>query len=166
MSHSDSENLSIVANGLDETARIGTAIGNALTPGMVVGLNGTLGAGKTTVTQSIGVALGCDLVEIVSPTFTICVPHTGRVRWLHLDAYRITSDTEVDELGLDEEQEDGTVILVEWADRIEHVLPPLDLRIAIELGDEHVRHFQLKPLTAAGVTLTHSVKLELAQHAS
>ena len=140
----------LTSNSIEETADLGQRIGNALVGGTMVGLVGTLGTGKTTLTQSIGKALGIADGNVVSPTFTICVPHQGRLLLLHLDAYRINSPEEVDELGLDEQLEDGAVILVEWSDRIERFLPPLDLKIEIASTGEFVREFTLTSFSQSG----------------
>ncbi|MDB4357059.1 tRNA (adenosine(37)-N6)-threonylcarbamoyltransferase complex ATPase subunit type 1 TsaE [Mariniblastus sp.] len=130
--HSDSES---------KTVEIGKAIGNSMTAGSLIGLNGTLGAGKTRLTQGIGESLGIVHGQIVSPTFTICVPHEGRIPFLHLDAYRIRTPEEVDELGLDEMLENGVSLIVEWVDLIKTLLPDVDLEIQIEAPTHDSRDF-------------------------
>ena len=124
--------VEIITTNEDETRELGRRIGQLLDPGSLVALHGTLGAGKTRLTQGIGNALGVPMQNIVSPTYTICVPYAGRIPLIHLDAYRIKDASEVDELGLDELLDDGAVIVVEWAGRIETCLPPVDIEIAIE----------------------------------
>jgi tRNA threonylcarbamoyladenosine biosynthesis protein TsaE len=141
-----------------ETARIGVAMGESLEAGTVIGLNGTLGSGKTRLTQSIGTGLGIAAGQVVSPTFTICVPHEGRLLLLHLDAYRIGQPEEVDELGLDEQTDDGAVLIVEWAERIDRYLPPLDLIVSIEPAGDTVRKFQFDAKTDRGTRLLKKVQ--------
>lgn len=143
----------LTCNSELETSTLGQAIGESLVSGTVLALNGTLGAGKTRLTQAIGAGLGVADGNIVSPTFTICVPHHGRLSFLHLDAYRIEQPTEVDELGLDEMVEDGAVLIVEWANRIENYLPPIDLEISIEPINSDSRRFQIQSLTPLGEQL-------------
>lgn len=133
------------------------AIGDALAPGFVLGLNGTLGTGKTRLTQAIGQSLEIPSGNVVSPTFTICVPHEGRLPFLHLDAYRIGQLSEIDELGLDESVEDGIILIVEWAMRIEKYLPPLDLSISIESAGTEKRVFHFDPKSPSGTELITSV---------
>ena len=137
--------------------RLGVAIGNSLEPGMVLGLNGTLGMGKTRLTQAIGCALGIEDGNVVSPTFTLCVPHEGRLPFLHLDAYRINDVSEIDELGLDESVEEGVVLIVEWAMRIEKYLPPMDLSISIEPTGDTRRRFHLEARTPRAGRLIEKV---------
>ncbi len=135
-----------------DTTRLGAAIGDALTPGFVIGLNGTLGSGKTRLTQAIGLSLGIPDGEVVSPTFTIAVPHEGRLPFLHLDAYRINEPSEIDELGLDENVDDGVVLIIEWAMRVERFLPPIDLSISIEPTGTESRQFHFETRTDRGRT--------------
>ncbi len=132
------------SNSEVETRRLGLAIGGTLIPGMVLGLNGTLGSGKTRLTQAIGARLGIPEGEIVSPTFTICVPHEGRLPILHLDAYRIRQPEEVDELGLDELTEDGVVLIIEWSALIESYLPHIDVEIRILPTGTETRQFRFR----------------------
>ncbi|MEM7457691.1 MAG: tRNA (adenosine(37)-N6)-threonylcarbamoyltransferase complex ATPase subunit type 1 TsaE [Planctomycetota bacterium] len=138
---------------LKETRSLGTRIGELLQPSTVVGLTGTLGSGKTHLTQAIAAGLDVANSTVVSPTFTLCVPHHGRLELLHLDAYRIASLSEVDELALDESVEDGCVLIVEWAELIEAALPPVDLSIFVEHTGETAREFKLVARSAKGRAL-------------
>ncbi len=131
--------ITIETNNEEETRSLGKRLGELLQPGMIVALNGTLGSGKTRFTQGIGSGLGISGERIVSPTYTICVPYSGRLQLVHIDAYRIESPAEVDELGLDELLEDGAVLVIEWAERIMNELPPVDVDIHFEQVDENLR---------------------------
>ncbi len=135
--------IQIVSTSEDQTRELGQRIGQLLQPGMIVALNGTLGSGKTRMTQGIGLGLNIVADSIVSPTYTICVPYSGRLELLHIDAYRIKDVTEVDELGLDELIEDGVVLVIEWADKIADFLPPISLRIDFDYEDESSRSIQV-----------------------
>ena len=113
----------------------------------MIGLNGTLGTGKTRLTQGIGLGLAIPADTITSPTYTIGVPYYGRLPLYHLDAYRINDISEVDELGLDEWVEDGAILVIEWSDRWAKFLPPMDLRISIEHQDDQTRTIQIESLS-------------------
>ena len=143
-----------------QTLQIGHAIGDTMTAGTLIGLNGTLGAGKTRLTQGIGERLGIEHGQIVSPTFTICVPHEGRIPFLHLDAYRIQSPEEVDELGLDEMLENGVSLIVEWVDLIKTLLPVIDLEIQIEAPTEDSRNLLFYGFTENGQQMLNDLKLK------
>ena len=147
----------LVSNNLDQTSAIGLAIGEALQPSTLIGLVGSLGAGKTNLTQGVGEAIGALRTDIVSPTFTICVPHKGRIKLLHLDAYRIKDGSEVDELALDEELEEGAAVIVEWAELIERYLPEIDVMITIEVVSETQRKLEFEGRTEAGRKLLQAL---------
>lgn len=142
--------FSIISNSEKETHELGQRIGRQLLPGTVIGLIGTLGTGKTRLTQGIGMGLELPADTITSPTYTLCVPYSGRLRLVHLDTYRIVDVGELDELGLDEVVEDGAVLVIEWADRFEPYLPPLDVQISIEHQADDSRRFLIDALTERG----------------
>lgn len=142
----------------NETLALGRAMGEVIQAGTVVGLTGTLGAGKTKFTQGLAYGLGVAEDTVTSPTFTICVPHVGRLPLLHLDAYRINSDSEVDELGLDEVVENGAVLMIEWVERIAHLVPPVDLQINVRQVGEQARQWQLQGATPQGENLIRDVQ--------
>ena len=159
-----SNNTTLTTTSPQQTADIGKAIGQSIQPATLVGLVGSLGAGKTNLTQGIGSGIGAHGSDVVSPTFTICVPHVGRVKMLHLDAYRIKDGSEVDELALDEELEDGAVVLVEWADLIQEYLPEMDLVITLQADSEHQRRLQMEAQTNAGEALIQAVTASLGSN--
>ena len=117
--------------------RFGESLGGLLRAGDVVILDGPLGAGKTTLTK--GIALGLGITEpITSPTFVISHVHQGvRASLVHVDAYRLGSHSEFDDLDLDVDLE-TSVTVVEWGEgRAEGLSEePLYVRIAPEdVGD-------------------------------
>ena len=138
---------SYVTQNETETRELGRRLGEQLQPGTVIGLSGTLGAGKTRFVQGIGLGLGIAADSICSPTYTICVPYSGRLPLYHLDAYRIVDLAEVDELALDELVEEGAVVVIEWSERISSVLPAMDLRVSIEQTSMETRVFELVVLS-------------------
>lgn len=95
-------------------------------------LEGELGAGKTTFTQGLGSGLGV-AEPITSPTFVVAREHTGpRVELVHIDAYRISSLPEWDDLDIDLEE---AVTVIEWGDRVVKALP--DDHLTIRIREEH-----------------------------
>jgi tRNA threonylcarbamoyladenosine biosynthesis protein TsaE len=97
--------------------RLGELLAGVLAPGDLVVLSGSLGAGKTTLTQGIGHGLHVR-GEVTSPTFVIARVHpstTGGPALVHVDAYRLSSLDEVDDLDLDASLEDS-VTVVEWGE--------------------------------------------------
>jgi len=106
-----------------DTVAIARALGVGLRPGDVVALYGDLGAGKTLFCQGVGEALGIPPDRIVSPTFTIVTEHTGTIPLTHIDVYRLAGAREADEIGMRELLSGDGVCLVEWAEKIEELLP-------------------------------------------
>ncbi|MBD2847151.1 tRNA (adenosine(37)-N6)-threonylcarbamoyltransferase complex ATPase subunit type 1 TsaE [Paenibacillus sp. IB182496] len=119
-----------------DTVRLAQRLAALADAGSVLALDGELGAGKTRFSQALAAALG--VTELVnSPTFTIIKEYEGAtLPFYHMDVYRI-STAEADELGLDDYFYGSGVTVVEWASRIEPLLPPerLELRIA-HAGDD------------------------------
>lgn len=104
--------------------RLGRALGAAARPGDVVALVGTLGAGKTLLSQAIALGAGVPPGErVTSPTFAVVIEHPGRVTVHHADLYRLGGADELAEIGLVERAAEG-LLVVEWADRMPEALPP------------------------------------------
>ena len=120
---------------------LGARIGSACTGGDVVMLTGDLGAGKTTLTQGIAAGMGID-EAVTSPTFVIARVHANETDGpdlVHVDAYRLGSVAELDDLDLDADLE-RSVVVVEWGSGIAEHLSPSRIFVSIERpaddGDE------------------------------
>jgi tRNA threonylcarbamoyladenosine biosynthesis protein TsaE len=106
-----------------ETEALGRALARIAEPGLVVGLIGDLGAGKTRLVRAIAEALGVDPAAIASPTFVLIHEYGGRLPIYHFDAYRLASPDDFDALGAPEYFAAGGICLVEWADLVLDRLP-------------------------------------------
>ena len=128
--------ITVATGDADETRALGARLAPLLRAGDLVMLSGGLGAGKTTLAQGIGAALGVR-GRVSSPTFIIARVHPSLANGpdlIHVDAYRITSLEEVDALDLDSTLEDS-VTLVEWGeDKVEALSPD---RLEIEVRPPH-----------------------------
>lgn len=131
-----------------ETALLGEAMGRAASPGSIYTLVGDLGVGKTVFTQ--GFARGLGITEHVnSPTFTIMqIYEEGRLPFYHFDVYRIGDAEEMEEIGYDDFLFGEGVCLIEWANRIEEILPEHCIRITIEKNLE--KGFDYRKITIEG----------------
>ena len=128
----------------EQTRRIGVRLGGALQPGDVVCLQGDLGAGKTTFVQ--GVAQGWGSTDSVSsPTFILVnlYRRADGGQLFHMDAYRIASAPEAEELDLDTMLAEGA-LLIEWPERIDGLVPEEHLWIELEHVDEEDREMKFK----------------------
>jgi tRNA threonylcarbamoyladenosine biosynthesis protein TsaE len=125
-----------ISNSPEETIEFGRKIGSQLKGGEVVAVCGLLGSGKTHLIKGIVTGVGAeDSRRVNSPTFVIVNEYTGgagRLDIYHIDAYRLNSIAEFEMLGFDDFCWPQSVVLIEWADKIESALGAIDY-IRIEL---------------------------------
>ncbi|MEH3110171.1 MAG: tRNA (adenosine(37)-N6)-threonylcarbamoyltransferase complex ATPase subunit type 1 TsaE [Agrobacterium cavarae] len=115
--------LSLFLANEAETIRLGEELALAVKPGDAIALVGDLGAGKSTLARALIRAIADDAeLEVPSPTFTIVQSYALRFPVAHLDLYRLSDVSELDELGIDEMLSDG-VCLIEWPEMASDVLP-------------------------------------------
>ena len=118
-----------------DTRKFGEELARSLNAGDVLALIGDLGTGKTTLTKYIARELGI-MEPITSPTFTIiCEYKSGRLPLYHFDVYRLAGIDDMLELGYEEYFYGDGVCVVEWADRIEKLLPENVKTIKIDFGE-------------------------------
>ena len=132
--------ITIATGNADETRALGARLARLLRADDLVMLSGGLGAGKTTLAQGVGAALGVR-GRVSSPTFIIARVHPSLANGpdlIHVDAYRITSLEEVDALDLDSTLEDS-VTLVEWGEEKVEALSPDRLEIEVRRPHGAVR---------------------------
>ncbi|MDA5640787.1 MULTISPECIES: tRNA (adenosine(37)-N6)-threonylcarbamoyltransferase complex ATPase subunit type 1 TsaE [Agrobacterium] len=116
--------ITISLAGERDTIRLGEDLALALKPGDCLALIGDLGAGKSTLARAFIRAMADEPdLEVPSPTFTIIQTYDARIPVAHLDLYRLSDVSELDELGIDEMLEEG-ICLIEWPDIAAEVLPP------------------------------------------
>ena len=120
-------------NNIAEMHKLGARLGKDLKAGDLVLLSGPLGAGKTALTQGIGLALGIE--NITSPTFVISRIHPGKIPLVHVDAYRLQGDSTAifDDLDL-ESYLPTSITVVEWGEGLANRLADEFLEIQIEFG--------------------------------
>jgi len=127
-------------NSVEATERFGTTLGSIFKAGDVICLDGDLGAGKTTLAQSLAQGSGIDQNERVnSPTFALLHEYHGVVRIFHMDFYRLSSSDDVVELGLDEYFYAGGIVMIEWSERAQDIIPARALQITLRPLSETAR---------------------------
>ena len=150
----------IKINDLESMEHFAKLLAKHLSAGDIILLNGDLGAGKTTLTQFIGKAIGVKR-NINSPTFNIIKSYQGNAFKLHhMDCYRL-EDSEED-LGFDEYFEDQAVTLIEWSEFIESFLPNNHLTINIKTINETTRNIEMKAVGQHYKTLKEAVEYDLS----
>ncbi|MDR2675407.1 MAG: tRNA (adenosine(37)-N6)-threonylcarbamoyltransferase complex ATPase subunit type 1 TsaE [Opitutaceae bacterium] len=128
-----------------ETRALAARLAPLLPPDQVLALHGDLGAGKTTFVQGLARGLGIG-AAVTSPTFNIFTIHRGGARMLvHLDAYRLENDRQIESLMLEDFLETPWCLAVEWPEKIAAWLPAgtWHLSLAIESAGRH--HTRLAP---------------------
>lgn len=126
----------LIAATPEETQAAGERLGRALDDAEVVAVTGPLGAGKTCFVQGLVRGLGVT-TRATSPTFVLVNEYHGRIAVHHVDAYRTERPEELVDVGLLDLLGRGGVTVIEWADRVESLLPPDAIRVHIEgVGDE------------------------------
>ena len=140
----DSHTIEFFSRSPEQTRRIGMRLGSELKTGDVICLQGNLGAGKTTFVQ--GLAQGWGSIDAVSsPTFIIVNEYRratgGQI--FHLDAYRLESMPEAEELDLDAMLSEG-VVIIEWPEKLNGLIPNDRLWITLEHIQEEQRQMSFK----------------------
>lgn len=131
---------------LDDTRRLGVILGRISRPGDVILLNGSLGAGKTTLTQFIAEGLDVPAENYVtSPSFALMQEYPGRIPLYHIDCYRLEGEDDVEESGLMDYIVADGLSVVEWPERLGSLVPEERLDVDIRLADNDARIVECTP---------------------
>ena len=114
--------LTFNTNSADETIELGEKIGRLLKKGDIIAMQGTLAAGKTTITKGIAKALGIT-DTITSPTFCLISEYYGTMPLYHFDVYRLEGTEDFINLGADDMLYGDGVSIIEWSEKIMDELP-------------------------------------------
>lgn len=131
----------------EQTVALGVELSRQLHLPALVLLTADLGGGKTTLAKGLISGLGvAPPEEVLSPTFSLIHEYEGPPKVYHIDLYRLDRDPEVETLGLDELWEEDAIVLVEWGEKFDPLLPSerTEIRIIDLGGDEReirVRRF-------------------------
>ena len=135
---------SIELSSLQHTKTLGDVLGRIAQPGDIITLAGSLGAGKTALTQAIGHGLGVDpRIYITSPTFSLLLEYKGRIPLYHMDLYRLGSKSEIESLGLPEYFYNDGLTVIEWPERLGKLMPEERLHIDLVISGESSRTAKL-----------------------
>ncbi len=134
------------SHSVAETELIAAELARTLRGGECVALYGDLGAGKTQFVRGLVRGLGGDAHAVCSPTFVLLNIYDsgGRLRVFHLDAYRVQGAGDFEAIGFAELLEQGGVVVVEWADRVESLLPTSRVNVRIQTMDERNRRIEIE----------------------
>lgn len=133
------------SHGVRQTEAIAGEFARTLAGGACIALDGPMGAGKTHFVRGLVSGLGGDAGAVSSPTFVLLnVYEGGRLRVYHLDAYRVGGAEDFEAIGFAELLEQGGVVVVEWPERVESILPEKRVSIHIEPTGTRRRRITIK----------------------
>ncbi|MCR5063865.1 MAG: tRNA (adenosine(37)-N6)-threonylcarbamoyltransferase complex ATPase subunit type 1 TsaE [Treponema sp.] len=135
--------LTFYTSSAEETIELGKKIGSLLQKGDVIALQGTLAAGKTTITKGIALALGIE-EEITSPTFCLISEYYGKMPLYHMDVYRLEGTEDFINLGTDDMIYGDGVSLIEWSEKIMDELPSSTIIIRLTPQEEGGRKIEIE----------------------
>jgi tRNA threonylcarbamoyladenosine biosynthesis protein TsaE len=139
-------NQTVTSHGVRDTEAIASTLARSLRGGECLALRGEMGAGKTQFVRGLLAGLGGDARTVSSPTFVLLnVYDTGRLKLFHLDAYRVAGSEDFEAIGFAELLEQGGVVVVEWPERVEALLPDHErIDVHIETISPHVRRIGIE----------------------
>lgn len=130
--------LTFHTNNPEETIALGERIGNKLKKGDIIAMQGTLAAGKTTITKGIAKALGIS-DNITSPTFCLISEYEGKMPLYHMDVYRLEGTDDFENLGTNDMLYGDGVSIIEWSEKIMDALPRKTIILKLEPHDDGSR---------------------------
>ena len=126
----------------EETIELGYKIGQKLKKGNILAMQGTLAAGKTTITKGIAKAL--EITDtITSPTFCLISEYYGKMPLYHMDVYRLEGSEDFENLGTEDMLYGDGVCIIEWSEKIMDSLPKETIIINIQPQDDGSRKIQI-----------------------
>ncbi len=145
------------------TSALARSLADVLQGGDVVGLEGGLGAGKTTFTREAVHGLGVsEETAVTSPTFALLHQYRGRLPIGHADLYRLGDEVELEELGLDELLEDGAVLFVEWGRKFAGMAERTTLWVELEIVSDDARRARLTSPGVRGDAIISALRQRLS----
>lgn len=123
--------LNFQTNSAEETIELGKKIGSFLKGGEIFAMQGTLAAGKTTITKGIAQALNVK-DEITSPTFCLISEYEGKIPLYHMDVYRLNGGEDFINLGAEDLIYGKGVSIIEWSEKIMEELPKSTIILKID----------------------------------
>ena len=140
-----------------DTIALGETLAGSLKSGDVIALDGTLGAGKTTLARAAVRRLMGHEIDVPSPTFTLVQTYEGPFCEIwHVDLYRIEDPAELDALGLEDAFADA-ITFIEWPDRLGAALPRSALHVGLSSSDEAGRTVTIAGSSEWAERLTRAV---------
>jgi len=137
------------SSGESETEEIAREFASILRPGDLVALYGPLGSGKTTFVRGLAMALRCRQ-PVRSPTFNLVNEYMGDIPLYHIDFYRLECDAEITDLGWTDYLNSDGVVAIEWAERVESMLPENRFEVRLTFASDDGRMIEVSAVGSPG----------------
>jgi len=134
--------LTFTTHTAEETIALGEKIGSKLQKGDIIAMQGTLAAGKTTITKGIAKALGIN-DTITSPTFCLISEYYGKMPLYHMDVYRLEGGEDFVNLGTDDMLYGDGVSIIEWSEKVMEELPKRTIILKITPKEDGSRLIEI-----------------------
>ena len=135
--------ITFFTHSAEETIALGYKIGKKLKKGDIIAMQGTLAAGKTTITKGIAQALEIS-EEITSPTFCLISEYYGKMPLYHMDVYRLDGTEDFINLGVDDMLYGDGVCIIEWSEKIMEELPKNTIILRISTENDNSRKIEIE----------------------
>ena len=138
----------VITHSPAQTEGLGHRLGRRLSPPALVALAGELGSGKTCLAQGILRGIGVTEAYLTSPSYILVQEYAAKGREIkvyHMDVYRLETPQQIEELGYQEYLGSQSIGIIEWAEKIEDLLPEEYLKIKMVAVGSHEREIQLIP---------------------
>ena len=136
--------LTFISTSEEKTIHLGKIIGKHLNGGNIIALTGELGSGKTCITRGIARGMGIpEEFHVTSPTFTLINEYPGRIPLYHLDVYRLSGSEDLKDLGYEEYFFGKGVVVIEWAEKIQDIIPSDSIFIYLKYINKNKREIKI-----------------------
>lgn len=136
--------LNIVSHSEEETLALARKLAAMIIEPNVVVLTGELGSGKTVFVKGLAEGLKVEKDKVQSPTFTLVHEYKGQANLYHFDLYRIENLNELKEIGWDDYLDRDGLIVVEWGEKAESLLPEKYYRVSFKMLNESEREIEIE----------------------
>lgn len=135
----------IISFSEEDTFSAGLNLSNRMRGGELIGIEGDLGAGKTIFVKGLAAGLSVDWkADVDSPTFKIINTYSGRYVFHHIDLYRLSSVEDIIGIGLFDLFDPGSVICIEWAERLNPLNISFNYYIKIDITNNETRKIHIR----------------------
>lgn len=127
--------MKIISRSARDTLKLGASLAGCLQPGDIICLEGGLGSGKTTLAKGIAAGLGVSPAKVTSSSFILVREHPeGKFPLFHFDLYRLKNTSDIASLGFEEYLYGEGIAVIEWAERLDCLMPKERLMVKLSYG--------------------------------